>query len=117
MADSTLKSLSDALAGVVEATGPSIVRVEARRRLPATGIVWADNVIVTAHHVVEAEENINIGLHNGETVTASLVGRDPNTDIAVLRASKSLTAANLAPDDNVLKVGHLVLALGRPTQN
>jgi S1-C subfamily serine protease len=80
------------------------VRVEARRRLPATGIVWAENVIVTAHHVVEAEENIPIGLHNGETVTASLVGRDPNTDIAVLRASKSLSAANIAPDDNVLKV-------------
>jgi S1-C subfamily serine protease len=117
MADSTLKSLSEALAGVVEASSPSIVRVEARRRLPATGIVWADNVIVTAHHVVEAEENITIGLHDGDTTTASLVGRDPNTDIAVLRANKSLSAANIAPDDNVLKVGHLVLALGRPTQN
>ena len=72
-----LGCFSDSLAGAVEAAGPSIVRVEARRRLPATGVVWSsDGLIVTTHHVVEQDENIGVGLSDGRTVTATLVGRD-----------------------------------------
>lgn len=112
MAD-TLQQLSDAMAGVVENTSDSIVRVEARRRLPATGIVWSENLIVTAHHVVEFEEDITIGLQDGSTVSATLVGRDPHNDLALLRTEDSLTPANWASDED-LRVGHLVLALGRP---
>jgi len=112
MAD-TLQQLSDAMAGVVETTANSIVRVEARRRLPATGIVWAENLVVTAHHVVEFEEDITIGLQDGTTVSATLVGRDPHNDLALLKTEEALTPASWA-DDEDLKVGHLVLALGRP---
>ena len=109
-----LQQLSDALAGAVEATSPGIVRVEGRRRLPGTGIVWsADGVIVTAHHIIERNENIRVGLHDGDTRPATLVGRDPNTDLAVLRVEGGLTPPNWADNDD-LKVGHLVLALGRP---
>jgi S1-C subfamily serine protease len=110
-----LASLSDALAGIVESTGQGVVRVEARRRLPASGVVWSpDGVIVTAHHVVRQDDAIGVGLSTGETVTATLVGRDPTTDLAVLRVGATgLIAPEWgAPDD--LKVGHLVLALGRP---
>ncbi len=58
-----LLSVSNALADAVETAGKGVVRVEARRRLPATGIVWsADGVIVTAHHVVERDDDITIGL-------------------------------------------------------
>ena len=89
MAD-VLQSLSDDLAAAVEKAGQSIVRVEGRRRQSASGIVWsADGLIVTAHHVVERDENITIGLPNGETVSATLVGRDPTTDVAVLKTSAS----------------------------
>jgi S1-C subfamily serine protease len=71
-------------------------------------------LIVTAHHVIERDENIKIGLPNGETTTATLVGRDPTTDVAVLRAETSgLTPAKWLEISSV-KVGHLVLALGRP---
>lgn len=114
MADA-LSSLSESLAAAVDAASPSIVRVEARRRLPASGIVWsADGVIVTSHHVVEQDEGIEIGLHGGQVVSATLAGRDPSTDIAVLRAdTKGLTAAAWSND---ARVGHLVLALGRPGQ-
>lgn len=114
-----LKNLSNDLANTVDGAGPSVVRIEARRRLPATGIVWsADGLIVTAHHVVEREENIKVGLAGGETVSASLVGRDPTTDLAVLRAEASgLTAPSWAAlDAQSLQVGHIVLALGRPGQ-
>lgn len=113
MAD-VLQNLSDALAGVVEKTAPGVVRVEGRRRLPATGIVWSsDGVIVTAHHVVERSEDIGVGLDGDVTIPAALVGRDPGTDLAVLRVDSSLTPPTWSDADD-LKVGHLVLALGRP---
>jgi S1-C subfamily serine protease len=112
-----LKSLSDGLASVVETASPGIVRVEARRRMPGSGIVWSsDGVIVTAHHIVERTENINIGLHDGSVVPATFVGRDPNTDLAVLRVDASLTPPAWSDADD-LKVGHLVLALGRPGES
>lgn len=110
-----LKSLSQDMAALVKDAGPSIVRLEARRRVPASGIVWsADGVIVTAHHVVEQEENIEVGLEGGDTITAALVGRDPSTDLAVLRTDASDLSAATWVETGELSVGHLVLALGRP---
>ena len=113
-----LPGLSDALAETVDMAGSRVVRVEGRRRLPASGVVWSpDGVVVTAHHVVEQDDNISVGLPDGQTVTAALVGRDPTTDVAVLRTqSNGLTAPTWAESDSV-RVGHLVLALGRPGQN
>jgi S1-C subfamily serine protease len=114
-----LQQISEALAAVVEVASPGVVRVEARRRLPATGIVWSpDGVIVTAHHVVEQDDPIHIGLADGQTVSATVVGRDPTTDLAVLRAQvTSLTPPVwIEPAMPSLRVGHLVLALGRPRQ-
>jgi len=111
------QQLSDALAATIEAVSPSVVRVEARRRFPATGIVWTrDGIIVTAHHVIERDENIRLGLHSGETVTATLVGRDPTTDLAVLRATTQELVPPVwaEPDGASLRLGHLALALGRP---
>lgn len=112
-----LRNLSDALAATVEKAGPTVVRVEARRRLPATGIIWsADGTIVTAHHVVRRDEKISVGLASGEKVPATLIGRDPTTDLAVLQAeAKDLAPADWATGDD-LRVGHMVLALGRPGQ-
>ena len=114
---SVLSDLSNALAAATETAGAGIVRVEARPRLPASGIVWsADGVIVTAHHVVEQEDNIAIGLADGKTTTAKLVGRDPTTDLAVLRAQSTGLTTRTWADPAALKVGHLVLALGRPDE-
>ena len=110
-----LESLSADLANAVENAGKSLVRIEARRRQTATGIVWsADGLIVTAHHVVERDENIRAGLPDGTVVAAQLVGRDPTTDIAVLRVqAEGLTPATWAEPETV-RVGQLVLAVGRP---
>ncbi len=111
-----LQQLSEAMANQIEAAAESVVRVEARRRLPATGVVWADRLIVTAHHVVEYEEDITIGLADGSRAGASLVGRDPHNDLALLQTETALRAADGAADGS-LRVGHLVLALGRPARN
>jgi S1-C subfamily serine protease len=111
----SLIALSNAMAALVEAAGPSIVRVEARRRMPASGVVYsADGLIVTSNHVVEESEAITVGLSDGTSLKATLVGRDPATDIALLRAERGgLTPATWV-DAGDLKVGHLALALGRP---
>jgi S1-C subfamily serine protease len=109
-----LAELSEALSRTVESTGPGVVRVEGRRRLPATGIVWADGgIIITANHVVKKDNKIKVGLSDGQSVKASLIGRDPSTDLAILKAEVAdLAPAERAGDD--LQVGHIVLALGRP---
>lgn len=111
----TLRELSEALSAMVEASAQSIVRIEARRRLPASGIIWStDGAIVTAHHVVRRDEDINVGLPEGQEVPATLIGRDPTTDLAVLRVeAESLPPASWSTGDS-LAVGHMVLALGRP---
>jgi len=113
-----LSDLSSALAAAVEIASASVVRVDARRRMPASGIVWsADGLIVTAHHIVEQDDNIGIGLPDGGSATAALVGRDPSTDLALLR----IQARGLKPaawiDASALRVGHLALALGRPDES
>jgi S1-C subfamily serine protease len=107
--------LSDLLADAVEAAGRSVVRVEARRRRPASGIVWsADGTIVAAEHAVQDEEHIRVALPDGREVPATLLGRDPSTDIAALRVDAPGLAAAEWRDVGALRVGHLVLALARP---
>jgi len=110
-----LTDVSTDLASIVESSSPSVARVEGRRRMPASGVIWSeDGLIVTAHHVLEREEKLRVGFGDDESVSASLVGRDPTTDLALLRAEASgLVPAGWSEDDGV-KVGHLVLALGRP---
>ncbi len=107
----TLQEFSDALADAVKVAGQNTVRIEARRRLPATGIVWEGGLIITAHHVVEKSEGIKVGLPDGSMVEAKLVGRDPSTDIAVLRAETNLSGFQVAEGE--ARVGHLVVAIGR----
>jgi len=112
-----LTNLSNALAALAQQAGASVVRVEGRRRLPASGIVWsADGVVVTAHHVLQQDENIEVGWPGGQTSPATLVGRDPTTDLAVLRLPGSSLTPSTWADPNSLRAGHLVLALGRPGQ-
>ncbi|MFQ5408362.1 MAG: S1C family serine protease, partial [Anaerolineales bacterium] len=110
-----LEELSSELAGIASTAGASLVRVAGRRRVPASGVVWsADGVILTANHVVRRDEGIEIGLPDGSLATGSVAGRDPATDIAVLRSdADGLTAASWASLDD-FAVGNLVLALGRP---
>jgi S1-C subfamily serine protease len=111
---SVLARLSTDLADAVETAGHSTVTVNARRRMPATGIVWnADGLIVTANHVVERDDEITIGTPDGRTVPAWLAGRDPGSDLAILKVE----ATDLTPPTRsagAIRPGHLVLAIGRP---
>lgn len=111
----TLSDISEDLAKIVADRAPSVVRVEARHRVPSSGIVWSeDGVIVTAEHSVERDDDVRIGLHSGDEVAAVVVGRDPTTDVAVLRADRGGLTAPAWTDAASAKVGHVVVALGRP---
>jgi S1-C subfamily serine protease len=114
MALNNLQDFSDQFAAMVEQVARSTARVDARHRVAGSGIVWSsDGVVVTADHVVEREEDIHVQL-DGTTYDAELVGRDPTTDLAVLRInSKNAIAAKIA-DSKALKQGNLVFAVGRP---
>ena len=107
-----LTDFSQALTAAVEKAGASTVTVDARKRYPASGIAYAEDLVLTADHVVTREENMKILLPDGRSLAATLAGRDPGSDLAVLRlAEKALSPANTSDD---VKVGQLVLALGRP---
>jgi S1-C subfamily serine protease len=111
---SDLKSLSDGLSAAVEAAGAYTLLVDARRRYPASGIAYAADLVLTADHVVTREDDIRIGLPDGKSLPATVAGRDPGSDLALLRLSdKALTPART---DKNPKVGQLVLALGRPSE-
>jgi S1-C subfamily serine protease len=110
-----LSSLSDAMADAVEKAAAGTVLVNARRRFPASGIVYDSNLVLTASHVLEREEEIPVILPNGEQVKATLVGRDPGSDVAVIRTESALPTAMVEPAAKGARVGQLVLALGRPT--
>jgi S1-C subfamily serine protease len=101
------------LTAAVEKAGANTILVDARKRYPASGIAYAEDLVLTSDHVVTREDDLKIGLPNGKTLKATIAGRDPGSDLALLRlAEKALTPAKTSHD---VKVGQLVLALGRPS--
>jgi len=113
---SMLQTLSDNLAAAAERVGRRVVAIRARRRIPSSGILWRDGVVVTAQHTIQREEDIVITLPDGTDVPATLVGRDPGSDLAALRLAPTNVppgALDVAPLD-AIRAGSLVLALGRP---
>jgi S1-C subfamily serine protease len=108
-----LVELSNAMVAAAEKAGASTVLVSARRRMSASGIVYAANLILTADHVVEQEEGITVTLSDGSVLGAKLAGRDPGSDLALLRLERP--AGKPAEISGEAKIGQLALALGRPS--
>lgn len=116
MSKNIFTELSEAMADAAERAGKSTVLVDARRRIPASGIAIAKDLILTADHVVERDEDIRVILGDGTETTARLAGRDPGTDLAVLKLdSASAVPAEVAKSP--ARVGQFVLAIGRPSKN
>ncbi len=101
------------MADAVELAARSLVTVNGRDRQSATGIVYAADLILTADHVLERDDNLTIIAPDGRTLPAQLVGRDGSSDLAVLRVSGlNLPAATAAAST---RLGQLALAVGRPS--
>jgi len=114
MSSSTLQNLSNDLAAGAEAIGTSVVAVHAQHRIPSSGIQWRKGVIVTVNHGIRRSEDLGVLLRPDKSVTATVAGRDPSTDLAILKLSggAKLPLPEVA-DASSAKLANLVLALGR----
>src|SRR5438270_12940404 len=110
---SSLKDLSNDLADLVDKSSKSVVRVDARRGRAGTGIVWDDGTVLTANHVVEQEDDIEVVVDE-KSSKATLVGRDPATDLALLKVDGLSAPALPRAKVDDLRPGQIVLAIGRP---
>jgi len=108
-----LQELSNGMAAAVERASAAVVAINARRHALVSGVHWRDGLIVTANHAVRREDDIATLLPDGRTAPATLVGRDPSTDLALLRLEGARFGLPDASDPAKLKVGSLVLAVGR----
>ena len=112
-ASNSLLALSQSLAEAIERVSPAIVAVDARPRVPTSGVIWRDGVVVSTNHTVRRDEEITVTLANGRRLPATLAGRDAGTDIAVLRIETSGASVDAISTTDELRVGNLVLAAGR----
>lgn len=110
---SSLVSLSNELAKLVEDFQSHVVAVHARAHYPSSGVHWRPGIVVTADHTVGQEEDIQVTLPRGERVDATLVGRDSGTDLAVLKVEGLGSSAVPAAGSGAAMVGELALVLGR----
>jgi S1-C subfamily serine protease len=112
---SQLVELSNALASATELAAANVVAVHSESRGSASGVIWRSGVIVTSEHALRRDEDIRVTLADGRVAQATLAGRDPSTDLAVLKCAEATNAvadANTG-DPATLKPGSLILAVGR----
>ena len=110
-----LTELSNSMADAVAAAAPSVVQVHGRRR-PASGLVFADGVVVTTMRAVGRQEGLRVRSHGGDTFEATVAGWDPATSLAVLKI-EGLSAPSFTPSTTPARVGHLALAVARSWSN
>lgn len=118
-----LDAYSRAVAGVAERVGPAVVRVAVapdakakRRGGSGSGVVVSpDGLALTNSHVVQGARTVQLSLPDGREFDAAVLGDDPHTDLAVLRATPDVTLnAAILGDSKALKRGQLVVAIGNP---
>ena len=117
MTDPTLAlAFSNQLADAVEKAASSIISVNARRRRTSSGIHWRKNLIITADHTVQQDEEITVVLPDGRSIGAAIAGRDSTLDLAVLRLETSELPTVEIADSAQIKVGQIVLAVSRSAE-
>ena len=116
MSKTILVELSEALAAAAESAGKATVLVNARRRMPASGIAYTADLILTADHVIEREEDITVTLADGTQVSAKVAGRDADSDLAVLKLERAAAQA-AEVSKSPARLGQIALVLGRPSTN
>ncbi|MGD8800830.1 MAG: trypsin-like peptidase domain-containing protein, partial [Desulfobacterales bacterium] len=119
-----LDAYSRAVVAVVDAVGPAVVSVsavknqggaEAARAGAGSGVVIApDGYILTNDHVVQKGNRLQVRLTDGAVLSATVIGKDPATDLAVIRADAAYLPCSTLGSSDRLRVGQLVIAMGNP---
>ena len=111
----TLSALSEGMADAVASVATAVVRVNGRRRRAGSGVVIAQNTVLTASHVLEREEDLSVETADGRTLTARFAGRDHSSDLAVLKV-EGLDIEPATPVEGDARVGQISLAVGSPSR-
>jgi serine protease DegQ len=115
MTTDLLTSLSNSFADAVATAAPAVVQVQGRRR-PASGLVYAENVVLTMVRALGREDSLHVRRQDGQTLDAELAGWDPTTSLAVLRVA-GLGIPPAIPATAPARVGHLAIAVARSWSN
>jgi S1-C subfamily serine protease len=115
MTNESLAAFSNQLADAVAAAAPSVVQVHGRRR-PASGVVYADGVVLTMVRALGREDGLHVRRHDGQTFDAELAGWDPTTSLAVLKVT-GLDVDPIKRAASDARVGHLAVAVARSWSN
>ncbi|MDJ0983946.1 MAG: trypsin-like peptidase domain-containing protein [Desulfobacterales bacterium] len=119
-----LDAYSRAVVSVVDSVGPAVVSIavgqqrrgtEADQTGAGSGVVIApDGYILTNDHVVQNADRLNVRLTDGTSLSATLIGQDPATDLAVIRADTAYLPCSTLGSSERLRVGQLIIAMGNP---
>src|SRR5215468_344324 len=104
----TLVEFSNSLADAVESAGKSVVAIKEGGARGVSGTLWAPGVIVAAEHTLRGRDEFAVSLPSGESAQASVAGRDPGADIAVLKLARSNGTSAEFADSAQVRVGHVV---------
>ncbi|WP_165943464.1 S1C family serine protease [Roseicella aquatilis] len=108
-----LAAFSDRLAALAAEAAGRVVAVHGRDGRARSGLLWAEGLVVTAEEALEHDDDLTLTLPDGEVVPASLAGRDPGTDVALLKAATGAFAPLPAAPPAALRTGHVALVVGR----
>jgi len=108
-----LIELSNTLAEITERVAQSVVAVHTEARGSSSGVVWQSGLIVTAEHALRRDEEIEVTLPDGRVAPAILAGRDPRTDLAVLKCEEAKLPPLNAAKSEIVDPGSLALVVGR----
>ncbi len=110
---SSLVSFSNELASLVESSAAHVVAVHGRPRFNSSGVHWSPGVVVTAEHTIRRDEDIFVTTGAGTRLPAEVAGRDPGTDLAVLRVADLSIPIAPRSDDTGHRAGSLIVVAGR----
>ena len=106
-------AISNALAEATEKAAAHTVAVHAEARGSSSGVIWRPGLIVTAEHALRRDEEIHVTLPGGKVAEAKLLGRDPSSDLALLKCEEASAAPTNLGDTNTFAPGQLTLVVGR----
>jgi serine protease DegQ len=105
--------LSNEISQAVRSVGNSVVAVQAGGDATSSGVVFDEGTVLTTAHTLSSEGDIRVWTSPSEPASAELVGRDPGTDIALLKTRGKLGSPARFAEQPQLEVGQLVVAIGR----